>query len=99
MNDKVCVNTMSSGDYMNIIKLNGYNTCAIFCYLQERPEKPDEAWLTLPTWNAAYDLHETLPAFKTIHRDLLLTPCWIQMGSQTVSSIIVVEFKLKTTDL
>ena len=60
--------------------------------LQERPEKPDKSWLSVNTWNAAYDLHETLPAFKGIYRDLPVTPCWIRMGEHLVRDLLSIFF-------
>lgn len=52
--------------------------------LQERPDKPDADWLKQSLWNSAFDVNDTLAAFKGIHRDLTATPCWIQLGDTVV---------------
>ncbi|XP_077994098.1 dynein axonemal heavy chain 6-like [Glandiceps talaboti] len=48
------------------------------------PPKPEKEWLSEFTWKAACDLHDTLPAFKNITKEILATPVWCKVGDLEV---------------
>ncbi|XP_046331899.2 dynein axonemal heavy chain 6-like [Haliotis rufescens] len=47
---------------------------------RQRPPKPDKPWLSQTVWKTAYDLSETVPAFRGLHTDLIKTPVWVKLG-------------------
>ena len=54
-------------------------------YFQQRPAKPDVAWLADPVWNTCCDLDDAIPAFKGIKKEIVSTPLYCKMGRLEVS--------------
>ena len=53
--------------------------------LQERPPKPDVAWLADTVWNTACDLDDCIPAFKGFMKEIVAAPIFCTMGRMEVS--------------
>nr|XP_006813236.1 PREDICTED: dynein heavy chain 6, axonemal [Saccoglossus kowalevskii] len=46
---------------------------------KSRPPKPEEEWCSESVWFACCDLHDTLPAFRNITKELTATPVWCKV--------------------
>lgn len=49
-----------------------------------RPPKPDKDWLSLNKWKMAVDISDVLPVFQGMHKDIISTPCWVEIGEVKV---------------
>ncbi|XP_070535810.1 dynein axonemal heavy chain 6-like isoform X2 [Ptychodera flava] len=44
------------------------------------PPKPEVEWVSDSQWKASCDLHDSVPIFKNITKEVLVTPVWCKMG-------------------
>ena len=47
---------------------------------KDRPTKPTQSWMTLNKWFTALDIGDILPTFRGMARDIVSTPCWVEIG-------------------
>lgn len=76
----LCVEIMKNAEEISMSEWNFFLRGAAGMDRQ-RPAKPKKDFINQHVWNNAYDISDTIDAFKGITNDLTATPVWIKLGT------------------